>query len=98
MHFSYGNVCLKLLMYCVFTLDSVFKSVPHKGSELTSQTSMLYSYTVLLICVNETVYLFGNLPFFKIHVHHFVAGMTHLVPMLSQCVLWVRGPVPFSEF
>ena len=35
---------------------------------------MLYSYTVLLICVNETVYLFGNLPFFKIHVHHFVAG------------------------
>ena len=74
MHFSYGNVCLKLLMYCVFTLDSVFKSVPHKGSELTSQTSMLYSYTVLLICVNETVYLFGNLPFFKIHVHHFVAG------------------------
>ena len=74
MHFSYGNVCLKLLMYCVFTLDSVFKSVPHKGSELTSQTSMLYSYTVLLICVNETVYLFGNLPFFKINVHHFVAG------------------------
>ena len=74
MHFSYGNVCLKLLMYCVFTLDSVFKSVPHKGSELTSQTSMLYSYTVLLICVNETVCLFGNLPFFKIHVHHFVAG------------------------
>ena len=35
---------------------------------------MLYSYPVLLICVNETVYLFGNLPFFKIHVHHFVAG------------------------
>ena len=34
---------------------------------------MLYSYIVLLICVNETVYLFGNLPFFKIHVNRFMA-------------------------
>ena len=34
---------------------------------------MLYSYIVLLICVNETMYLYGNLPFFKIHVNHFVA-------------------------
>ena len=24
--------------------------------------------------------------------------MTHLVPLLSQCMLWVRGLVPFSEF
>ena len=92
MHFSYGNVCLKLLMYCVFTLDSVFKSVPHKGSELTSQTSMLYSYTVLLICVNETVYLFGNLPFFKIHVHHFVAGDDS--PGANVVSMHVVGEVP----
>ena len=71
--FFFGNVCLKLLMYCVFTLDSVFKSVPLKGLEPTLQTSMLYTYIVLLICVNETVYLFGNLPLFKIHVNHFMA-------------------------
>ena len=98
MHFSYGNVCLKLLMYCVFTLDSVFKSVPHKGSEPTWQTSMLYSYPVLLICVNETVYLFGNLPFFKINVHHFVAGddspganvvSMHVVGEGPGAILWV---------
>ena len=28
---------------------------------------------VLLSYVNETMYLFGNLPFFKIHVNHFMA-------------------------
>ena len=84
-------------MYYVFTQDSVFRSVPPKGSELTRQTSMFYSYLVLLIYVNETIYLLGNLPFFKIHVNHFMAQMTHLLPMLSQCMLRVRGPVPFSE-
>ena len=63
-----------MLMYYVFTLDSVFKLVPPKGSEPTWQTSMFYSYLVLLIYVNETIYLLGNLPFFKIHVNHFMAG------------------------
>ena len=58
-------------MYYAFTPDSVFKSVPPKGSEPTWQTSMLY--TVLMICVNETMYLYGNLPFFKIHANHFMA-------------------------
>ena len=62
-----------MLMYYVFTQDSVFRSVPPKGSEPTGQTSMFYSYLVLLIYVNETIYLLGNLPFFKIHVNHFMA-------------------------
>ena len=48
---SYGNVPWQM-----FTPDSVFKSVPHKGSELTWQTSMLYLDTVLLIYVNETIF------------------------------------------
>ena len=34
---------------------------------------MIHSYSVLLICVNETVYFFGNLPFFKIHVNRVMA-------------------------
>ena len=98
MHFSNGNICLKLLMYCVFTLDSVFKSVPPKGSEPTWQTSMLYSYSVLLICVNETVYLFENLPFFKIHVNRFMARndspganvvSMHVVGEGPGAILWV---------
>ena len=36
-----------------------------------------------LIYVNETMYLLGNLLFFEVHVNRFMAGMTHLVPMLS---------------
>ena len=35
---------------------------------------MFYSYLVLLIYVNETIYLLGNLPFFRIHVNHFMSG------------------------
>ena len=58
-------------MYYVFTLDSVFKSVLPKGSEPSWQTNMLY--IVLLIYVNETICLYGNLPFFKIHVNPFMA-------------------------
>ena len=34
---------------------------------------MFYPHIVLLIYVNETRYLLGNLPFFKIHVNHFMA-------------------------
>ena len=48
-----------MLMYSAFTLDSIFKLVPPKGSDLGSeqtwQTSMLYSYIVLLIDVYETI-------------------------------------------
>ena len=34
---------------------------------------MFYLYIVLLIYVNKTIYLLGNLPFFKIHVNSFMA-------------------------
>ena len=86
-----------MLMYYVFTLDSVFKSVPPKGSEPTWQTNM--SYIVLLIYVNETIHLYGNLPFFKIHVNHFVAqGDAPYANVISKCMVWVRGLAPLSEF
>ena len=56
---------------------------------------MLYSYIVLLIYVNETIYSYGNLPFFKIHVYPFMAPGANVI---SKCMLWVKGLVPFSEF
>ena len=59
-------------MYLPKTLSSGWE-VPPKGSERTRQTSMFYSYLVLLIYVNKTIYLLGNLPVFKIHVNHFIA-------------------------
>ena len=80
-------------MNYVFTLDSVFLQV---GSAWDSepiraqQTCMFYSYIFLLTHVNETIYLLESLPFFKIHANRFMAGMTHLLPMLSQnaCCGW----------
>ena len=50
-----------MLMSYVFTLDTVF------------QTCIFNAYIVLLIYVNETIYLLGNLPFLKIQVNHFMA-------------------------
>ena len=55
---------------------------------------MFYSYIVLLIYVNETIYLLGNLPFFKIHVNSFTArGDSLCANVISKCMLWVRGLV-----
>ena len=60
---------------------------------------MVYSYIVLLIYVNESIYLYGNLPFFKIHVNRFMAqDDSPGAKVISKCILWVRGLVPFSEF
>ena len=46
---------------------------------------MFSSYLVLLIHVKETMYLPGNLPFFKIHVNQFLAwddsAAAHVISM-----------------
>ena len=85
-----------MLMYYAFTLDSVFKSVLPKGSELTWQTSVLSSYLVLLIHVNETI---CNLPLYKIQVNSFMARDDLLgAKIISKSILWVRSLVPLSEF
>ena len=60
------------------------------------QICLFYSYIVLLIYVNETIYLLGNLPFFKIHVNHLMAqDDSSGANVISKCMLWVRGLVPF---
>ena len=92
-----------MLIYYAFILDSIFKLVAPKGSdlgsELTWQTSMLYSYIVLLIYVNETIYLYGNLPFYKIQFNCFMArDDSSGAKIIPKYILWVRGLVPFSEF
>ena len=45
--------------------------------------------------VSETMYLLGNLPFFKIHANHSVTqGGSHGANVISKHMLWVRGLVP----
>ena len=85
-----------MLMSYVFTLDSV-QVCSSSDSELirAQQTSMFYTYIVFLIYVNETVYLLGNQPFFKIHVNHFIArDDSPGASVISKCMLWVRSLVP----
>ena len=54
---------------------------------------------ILLSYVNETMSLLGNLPFFKIHVNHFMAqDNSPCANVISKRMLWVRGLVPVSEF
>ena len=56
-------------------------------------------YIVILNYVNETMYLYRNLTFFKIRVNRFMAGDgSPGAKVISKCILWVRGLVPFSEF
>ena len=57
------------------TLDSVsFKLVGSKTQNQPNKSIRFIHTIVLLIYVNETMYLLGNLPFFKIHVNCFMAG------------------------
>ena len=94
------NVCLKQCwMNYVFTLDPVFKSVLPKTQNLLDKpvcfTNAVFSQAML----NETMSLLGNLPFFKIHVNHFMARDNSLYAnVISECMLWVRGLVPIFEF
>ena len=53
---------------------------------------MFYSYIVLLIYLNKTMYLLGNLLFFKTHVNHFIArGDPSCANVISKWMLQV-GP------
>ena len=63
-----------MLVNYVFTLDSVFLQVllPKTQNQLDQPVCFTHA-NVLLSYVNETMYLLGNLPFFKIHVNHFIA-------------------------
>ena len=55
---------------------------------------MFYSYIVLLIYVDELIYLLGNLHFFKIHVNlFFTQDDSPCANVISKCMLGVRGLV-----
>ena len=84
-------------MSYVFTLDSFFKS-PKTQNRLDKPVCFAHA-KVLLSYVNKTMYLLGNLPFFKIHVNHFMAqDNPPCASVIPKCMFWVRGLVPVSEF
>ena len=61
-------------MNYVFILDAIFLQVRSPKSQNVLDKPVCFTHgNVLLSYVNETIYLLGNLPFFKIHVNHFMA-------------------------
>ena len=88
---SYVNVYPKLCLQVRFCL----RLRTNNGS--TNQYFTLKN--VFPIYVSETMYLLGNLPFFKIHVNRFMAwDDSPGAKIISKYILCVRGLVPFSDF
>ena len=94
-----------MLINYVFILDSFFKFLLRLRKDFTNQYVLLnkpLDFTHangLLSCVNDTMYLLGNLLFFKIHVNHFmVQDNSPCANVISKCMLSVRGLGPFYKF
>ena len=95
-----------MLMNYVFTLDCLSSSqfCPRLRTDLTNQYVLLNKpvcfthANILLSYINETMYLLGNPPFFKIHVNHFIAqDDSSCANVISKCMLWMRALGPLSE-
>ena len=85
MRFSSGNVFLsyvnKLCSYPKLRLSSSRFRLRLRTDKGSTNQYVLLIYCSPTLFLNETIYLLGNLPFFKIHVNCFMARD---VPMLSQ--------------
>ena len=88
-----------MLKYYVFTLDSVFKSV-HLKAQNQLDKPVCYTHTLFSQSMLMKLYIcMGICLFFKIHVNHFMArDDSPGAKIISKCIFWVRGLVPFSEF
>ena len=83
-----------MIISYVFTLDSVFL----QDSEPILDKAVCFIHgNVILSNVNETVYLHGNLPFFKNRVNCFMVwDDSPCAKVISKSMLWVRDPVILS--
>ena len=80
-----------MLINYIFTLESVFKLVLPKTQNQLDKPVCFTHTIVLLIYVNETIYLPGNLSFFKIRINRFMArDDSPCANVISKCTLWVR--------
>ena len=80
-------------MNYVFTLDSVFKLVLPKTQNQLDKPVCFTHKIVLLIYVNESIYLLGNLSFYRIHVNHVMArDDSPSANVISKCMLVGEGP------
>ena len=81
-----------MLIYYAFVPNSV-------SSAFWLRTYLTNKYVILRYCYSNLCkwnYLYGDLPFFKIQVNHFMAQDEPFGDkIIPKCILWVRGLVPF---
>ena len=69
------------------------------GSTFWLRTYLTNQYVKLRYCspnLCKRNYLYGNLPFYKIQVNHFMArDESSGVKIIPKCILWVRGLMTF---
>ena len=69
------------------------------GSAFWLRTYLINQYVILRYCSSNLCkwnYLYGDLPFFKIQVNHFMAqGESFGAKIIQKYILWVRGLMPF---
>ena len=81
-------------MYYAFTPNSL-----QVGSAFWLRTYLINQYVILRyrssnLC--KWIYLYDDLPFFKIQVNHFMAQDKQFdAKIIPKYILWVRGLVPF---
>ena len=82
-------------MYLPWTLSSSWFCLRLR-TNLTNQYVLLIQ---LFSYANETVYLLGNLPFFKIHVNCFMAqDDSPCVDVISKHMLWPGATLSLETF
>ena len=85
---SYANV-----LYIYHKLCLQVDSAKWLRTYLTNQYVIL-RYCSPKLCKQNNLY--GNLPFYKIQVNHFMAQDEPFgAKIITKCILWVRGLVPF---
>ena len=82
----------------ILSYDNVLYIYPKLCLQVGS-ASWLRTYLIIRYCSSNLCkwnYFYGDLPFFKIQVNHFMAqDKPSGAKIIPKCILWVRGLVPF---
>ena len=97
------NQCLFQMEMFVLSYVNVLCIYPklclQVGSAQWLRTYLTNQYVIFRYCSPNLCkwnYLYGDMPFFKIQVNHFMAQDEPFgAKIIPKCILWVRGLVPF---
>ena len=97
------NQCISLMEMFILSYANVLCIYPKLCLQVSSaswlRTYLTNQYVITRYCspnLCKLNYSYGDLPFFKIQVNHFMAPDKPFGAKITpKCILWVRGLVPF---